>query len=1172
MRNICPSPDQLLRLLADELGEARESPIVDHVEDCARCQDSLERLTEAGLAAAPVRTLAPSSDREDAEFLESLKAEPPSSLLPGDRDQGGLDLTRDSSDRPSPEGYEILSELGRGGMAVVYMARQCRLNRLVALKMLLPGGCPGARELDRFRREAETIAGLKHPHIVQIHEVGEYDGRPFLALEFVDGESLARRIDGAPQGSTRGAELVSLLARAIHSAHEVGVVHRDLKPANVLLTVAGEPKIADFGLAKRQWGEQEFPTLAEQFLGTPSYMAPERVARDREGSARTTADSSPAVDVFSLGAILYEMLTGRPPFRAETPLETVLQVIHQEPVPPSRLRSNVPRDLETICLKCLEKNATRRYPRALDLALDLERFLRFEPVKARPASALERLARWARRNPSLAFTAGLAAVLVAATIGLSASLAVHEYRAASRLGEALALVQSRGRQVDQQAAHLAYEHGQALCEQGEVAQGMLWLVRGLKSATLARDADLARAFRLNLSAWTPRLHPLRARCDHPAAIQSAAYSPDGRLIAMAGDSGVVQIHAAATGRPIGPSLVHPNKICTLAFSPDGRTLISGCDDKLARFWDVATGRPKGPILRHDGSVLGVAYSPDGRLVATGSFDQTVRLWNASTGELVGRPMHHDNLVSALAYSPDGRTILSGSWDKTARLWDATTGEPVGAPLVHRDWVSAVAYSPDGRTVLTGCYDRTARLWDRATGRQIGRPLWHQHCVRSVAMSPDGRMVLTGSIDGVARLWDVALERPIGPPLRHQHTVSAVAFSPDGRFMLTAGFDKTALIRGLAPSRERTFAHRGFIRSVLFSPDGKTILTASVDHTARLWNVASGAPIGTALAHEGAVEAIAYAPDGLSVLTGSMDGTARLWSALDGRPLSPPMRHGNAVKAVAFSPRGDSVLTGSGDATARLWNATGGAPMGAPLRHGDWVQAVAYSPNGRLIATGGDDKTARLWNAATGAPLGPPLEHGGRVLALAFSSDGRTVLTGCDDMKARLWDAASGTLRIPPLPHDGPVSIAAFSPDGLTVVSGGWDRVARLWDARTGAAISPPLRHEGALRALALSRDGRTLVTGSYDRTAQLWDKATGKPIGSAFHHENQVWFVAISPDGRTVLSGGQENKAHLWDVASSLDAPFDDIDRQVRADTGMELRDDGTIHFLDLETWNRFGG
>ncbi len=1077
-------------------------------------------------------------------------------------------LIRESNDPPRPSavlgapeipGYHILRQLGVGGMGIVYEAYQVGLKRHVAIKMGLNGAVTDAEQLVRFQLEAEAAARLHHPNIVEIYEIGEHTGRPYFSMELVEGTTLAQTLPKGEISARGAAQIAERLARAMHYAHERGIIHRDLKPANVLLTLDGAPKIADFGLAK-QIGRDSFNTQSGTVLGSPCYMSPEQASGHIN-------EAGPETDVYSLGAILYEMLTGVPPFRSGSALETFQKLLNEDAVRPSVLSARVPRDLETITLKCLEKPPSRRYASALELAEDLERFLNYESVRARPVAAPERFWRWCRRKRSLALALALAVIAIIATIVLSISLAVYHYRAASRIGAALQEVQSRRLQVDQMAAHLAYDHAQALCEQGDVCQGLLWLIRGLRSAHNAHDVNLEHAFRANLAGWSSRLHPLRVRFEHPGSIQTVAFSPDGQIVAVGGDDATVRFYESATGEPIGTPMIHPMAVRAVVFAPNGEAIVTTCEDSYVRFWEVKTSQRIGPTLLHKASVLGVAYSPDGRIVVTGSTDSTARLWDVETGSPIGPALCHDNYVDAVAFSPDGRAVLTASWDKTARQWDVATGKPIGPPLEHQDWVSSVAYSPDGKTILTGSYDRTARLWNRRTGRPVGRRMMHQHCVGTVAFSPDGSKILTGSYDGTARLWDVESGQPIGTLLRHRHTVSSVTFSPDGRWLLTGGFDGTARIWGIATTSSRMFSHHGFIRAMRFSPDGRTILSASEDHTARLWDAATGAPIGPPLTHSDAVEAIAFSTDGNYAVTGSFDHTARLWDVRTGQPISPPMCHDNRVYAVAISPDGKTILTGSDDKTAGLWHARTGVPIGSRLKHDGYVRTVAISPDGRLALTGSQDHTARLWATETGAPFGSPLAHQGWVMSVAFSPDGRRVLTGCDDMKARLWDVESAELQLRPLQHDGPVSVAAFSSDGKTVITGGWDRVARLWEASSGVAIVPPLRHEGSLRALAISPDGRTVVTGSYDRTAQLWDKVTGKPLGPAFRHESQVWFVAFSPDGRTVLSGGQETSAHLWPVAEPSEEPIPWVEQSIQVATGMELLADGSLHVLDFPDW-----
>jgi serine/threonine protein kinase len=315
---------------------------------------------------------------------------------------------------PSVPGYEVIEELGRGGMGVVYKANQVALKRLVALKMILAGEHAGPSQVARFRVEAEAVAQLHHPNIVQIYEIGEQDGRPYLSLEFVEAGSLGRQLAGQPLPADQAARLVATLAHAIDAAHRQGIIHRDLKPANILLTVDGTPKIADFGLAKRFDQATLGPdggglTRTGAILGTPSYMAPEQAAGNKQVIG-------PAIDVYALGAILYELLTGRPPFRADAPWETIRQVLSDEPVPPHRLQTGVPRDLETVCLKCLRKEPGQRYVTAELLANDLERFLVGEPIRARRTRFGERLRYWARQRRAV-LIGGVTAVCLCLLVG-----------------------------------------------------------------------------------------------------------------------------------------------------------------------------------------------------------------------------------------------------------------------------------------------------------------------------------------------------------------------------------------------------------------------------------------------------------------------------------------------------------------------------------------------------------------------------------------------------------------------------------------------------------------------------------------------------------------------------------------------------------------------------------
>src|SRR5437868_1574204 len=377
-----------LRQLLDELHDSHATP----EEVCRSCPELLPEVRARWRAVCRVR------DELDALFpAATVRGVVVPALLPS------------VASLPEFPGYTVEAELGHGGMGVVYRAWHLRLHRRVALKMLLAGPHAQPEERERFLREAEVVAGLRHPNIVQVYEAGDVDGRSYFTMELVEGGSLAQQIQGVPQPFRKAAALVATLADAVQVAHQSGIMHRDLKPANILLTADGTPKVTDFGLARRLQGGGAL-TLSGVPMGTPSYMAPEQAQGQRDAAG-------PAADVYALGAILYELLTGRPPFRAETAAETVLQVLHQEPASPSRLNDKVPRDLETICQKCLHKVPGRRYASAAALADDLRRFGEGRPIQARPVSRGERLWRWGRRNPTTAALLATALALVGLASG-----------------------------------------------------------------------------------------------------------------------------------------------------------------------------------------------------------------------------------------------------------------------------------------------------------------------------------------------------------------------------------------------------------------------------------------------------------------------------------------------------------------------------------------------------------------------------------------------------------------------------------------------------------------------------------------------------------------------------------------------------------------------------------
>ena len=1001
--------------------------------------------------------------------------------------------------------FELQAVLGQGGFGRVYRAYDPQLDRLIALKVPTFSSQDG-NKAQRFQSEAKAAAQLRHPNIVPTFESGKIGNQYFIASQFIDGKSLSEIIKSGSVDTRQAAQWVSRIAHALAYAHDMGIVHRDVKPHNVMLDARGEPQLMDFGLAKRI-NEDSGMTTEGALLGTPAYMAPEQARGD-------IAHIGPHSDQYAVGAILYELLTGRRAFEG-SPHSVIGEILSSEPKSPRCINPQIPIDLEAITQKAMNKERKDRYVTCSEFAEDLERWLAGEPTQARPITRTERLARWTKRNRSLAvaFAGTATALLLAAVLGVT--FAVSQTRARNQLSaaqektlEALDTAKSERNESQRHLYNSRLILAQNATDANKVGRARELLSSQLPHADLNNDLRRWEWHYL----WRVTHGELSVKDVHSRCLR---WTPQGDQLITATRKGFITIYNSdATTELSHFQAYEPHQIQSiehtdlLATSDDGRILLITCGQGFHSIWDLSANRalplPSNQEADHYASTA--ALSPDGSSVAlVNKKDKSLEIWSIPRRALQ-MTLAMDTQCDMMKYP---------------------------CP-VFTDNSSQVVAKVDSQHLAT---------WDIATGKETGRlrVCDTDTTLADFAISKASDMLVVRYANNALRTWSLSRQQPLTSSYSTNHWIRRMFLSTDGTRLATiAGGDSVIHIIDPRDGKnvEMLTGCETAPACVTFHPTMKFVGAATNDGKMHIWDSARGSE-RTQSKLPSSLVSLKYSHRGDHLAVGGTHGVAvfetdsskKLWEVSETLPSGEYFNIRGLPRLLHFDKTDQKLACGLADGRVRMRSASEGVEQSVINAHEGWVTSVEYSPDGKHLATSGSDRKIHLWRTDNSSRIISLDGHTDVVTNIAFSQDGKVLASAAEEADSciRLWDTTSGKLLHNCKGHTGAVLSLAFAPDGKHCFSGSYDETIRFWDVTTGSAVRTLGAQEGNVCALAVSPDGSRLASGVKNMVS-IWDIATGQQLLTLMAGGGQVSSLDFHPDGLRLAAVTKSGELVIWDA------------------------------------------